>query len=413
MYIFNTFLKKYDRIAYEVINKMKCRFCDTELTENDKYCPHCGMKVEARPQSVSRVTDRVPVFEQRQANRNVVVWIVLICVLILLAVFKLTANPSSPKDDYYNSDSYTTHKPEKYDYKEINGDYILDKGNDVVVSNLNGGGYITDDGTSVYMVDDDGNIAKFDKNMSKNEVIYTGSCGDLQVHEGYLYFKDAYKNNYTFKMDLATKEVTTVLEEDAYYVRVYGQDIYYQSDQNGENIFHYNMSTNETVQINDEASYNLQQVGNLLYFSTADAIKAYDITTQEIKTVKQGRVINLVCQEDALYYIDGNSGFIYTMDLTGDTQVSTRLNREVSNNLIVDHDQIYYLNNSNEIINMKTNGLDNQVLSDEETGYSLQLQGEYLFIQSDDYYGDYEWYRMDLNGENGEYVYIQNIGSYI
>ena len=392
---------------------MKCRFCDTELTENDKYCPHCGMKVEARPQSVSRVTDRVPVFEQRQTNRNVVVWIVLIGVLILLAVFKLTANPSSPKDDYYNSDSYTTHKPEKYDYKEINGDYILDKGNDIVVSNLNGGGYITDDGTSIYMVDDDGNIAEFDKSMSKNEVIYTGSCGDLQVHEGYLYFKDTYKNNYTFKMNLATKEVTTVLEEDAYYVRVYGQDIYYQSDQNNESIFHYNMSTNETVQINDEASYNLQRVGNLLYFSTADAIKAYDTTTKEMKTIKQGKVTNLVCQEEALYYIDGNSGFIYTMDLTGDTQVSTRLNREVSNNLIVSEDQIYYLNDLNEVINMKTNGLDNQVLNDEETGYGLQLQGEYLFIQNDAYYGNYEWYRMDLNGENGGYVYIQNIGSYI
>ena len=153
---------------------MKCRFCDTELTENDKYCPHCGMKVEARPQSVSRITDRVPVFEHRQANRNVVVWTVLICVLVLLAVFKLTARPSSSEDNYYNN-SYTTQKPEKYDYKELNGDYILEKGDDLVISNLNGGGYITDDGTSIYMVDDDGNIAQFDKDMNKSEVIYKGS----------------------------------------------------------------------------------------------------------------------------------------------------------------------------------------------------------------------------------------------
>lgn len=400
-------------MSNEVINKMKCRFCDKELTANDRYCPYCGMKVESRPQVTERITDRVPVFETQSTNRNVVVWVVLIAVIVILGVSQLTLGHSSSNKESYNSDPYSYQAPEKYDYKDLNGDYILDKGKDLITSNLLNGGYITDDGTFIYAVNDEGNIVRFDKSMNKNEVIYEGDCRDLQVQEGTLYFKDAYKNNYTYRMDLATKEVVPILEEDAYYVRVYGQDIYYQSDQDNESIYHYNRSNGEINKINDEASYNLQLIGNDLYFTTNNEIKAYNITTQEIRTIKQIKVLHMICQENKLYYIDRNSGFIYSMDLTQDTYPTKRLNREVSDSMIVSGGEIYYLNDSNQIINMKTDGLDNQIVNEEDTGYQLQLQGEYLFIQSDDYYGNYEWYRMDLNGEDGEYVYTQNIGNYI
>ncbi len=401
---------------------MKCRFCDTELKEEDRYCPNCGMKVEERTQKATYTIyeDTHNIYEdihndyksndnsKNRRKRNGVVWGVLSVVLFGLFILNLKNTSKEDVNDSLQKDYY-----EKYDYKNLNGDFITEKNNEALISNLKNGGYICDDGTSIYMVNDEGDIVKFDNQMIHHEVIYDGVCSYLQVHDQYLYFKDEKQNNSTFRMDLNTHEVSLVLEENAFYVCVNGDDIYYQNDTINESIFHYNLNTKETRQINDEPSYNLQIVNDTLYYTTSAGIHAYDLSTEEIRDIKRGLVYELVCTENTLYYIDASTQYIYSLDISTEQYTSTRLNREESSYMVVSGDQIYYLNNFNEVINMKTDGLNNQVISSDETGYSLQLQGEFLFIQSDDFDKNYEWYRMDLNGENGEYVYMENRGSYI
>ena len=379
---------------------MRCHFCGEEMSEEEEYCPHCGMKNEAPSFDEINETNK-----KKRKNRNV--WIVLICIILILSVIRIGFNDSVLE--------ITTQTPSSslYDYKDLDHVLIKEQSEATIISNLNAGGYICQDGTYIYMSDNAGNIVRFDDQMLKNEQIYAGQCSYLQVHDNYLYFKDNAKDDGYYRMDLTTNEVVELIETDVYYPYVVGEMIYYQNDPDNESLYVYDMTAATNTKLNDEASYNIQVVDNVIYYTTYEAIKSIDLNTQEEKTILNAPSLNLVIDGTNLYYISQQDYYMYRYDLNQADLTTTRLNREYTLSFVIDGENIYYLNDSYQVINMKTNGLDNQLLNDQMMGEYLQIMGDYLLFQGSESYGDTSWYRMDVNGENGHYVFSQKFGNYV
>lgn len=377
---------------------LKCRFCDTEVSTEENFCPHCGMKIE---KSFNEPTV-VPV----KKNKNIIAWAVLVLVLIgVVSINAIKDGISSPKE--------TKPTPYKFDYKTLAGEYIQEKTVGQAIGNINNGGYLCDDGEFIYISNEDGDIVRLNEELKEEEVLYSGDVEYLQVVEGYLYFKDSDLSGHVFKLDVATKETSLVIAKNAFYIHVIGDNLYYQDNEDNESIYQYNMTTLEDKKLNDEESYNLQIIDGILYYTTNSAIKTLDLDTLESKVMKEQAAFSLIYEDEYLYYVDQKTGYLYRLDIHDFTHV-TQLNKEPTYEMVIKDDNIYYINAHNEIINMKIDGKDNQVVSDNISGEGLQLLGDYLFLLEDtSYFDESSWYCMDVNGENAKYVFDMPSGNYI
>ena len=120
-------------------------------------------------------------------------------------------------------------------------------------------------------------------------------------------------------------------------------------------------------------------------------------------------VFNMVVDDDKIYYISQSDRYIYCFDLKNQTK--KRLNKEITYEFVLNDDDIYYFNSQSQIINMKTNGADNQWVNQDVLVTSIYLTGDYIVYFD---MNEQKWYSMDLNGEgitnifnsskNGKYI---------
>lgn len=388
----------------EVI-KMRCRFCGTELSEDDLYCPNCGIKVEKGNYDENHFGT------SKKHDKNKIVWIILICIILVLGgsryFFNKKENPSF-NEVMLNPSTNN----ERYDYKKLEGTYIQGDNITELKSNLMSGGYICHDQQYVYIVDNDGNISRFDDQMISSDVLYEGNCSFMQLVNNTLYFVDQSKNNNIYKLDLSTNESRMIADVNAYYLYVDGDQLYFQNDPDNESLYSLDLNDFHLEKLNDEICYDIQTEGDLIFYTTADSIKTFNKNTKEMNTILNQAAYDLIVAGDNLYYISMQDYYIYSYEWTNENASPKRLNKEITKSFVVNDDSIYYLNNYSEVISMNLDGLNNQMINDEVVGELIHIQGDYLFIPDCQYSDGDEWYRMDLNGENGEYVFGVPIGSY-
>ena len=393
---------------------MKCPVCGHEVDKGTQYCDFCGAKLSentaSQNEKISESEFHQDIYTMEKVKKqrivkNKMAWGILIVTCIILIFFKIDLDRSrtiqSSQNQLGNEENY------KYNYKEISGNYL--ENDDVTkVSNLVKGGAICTDENHIYIANEKG-ITSFDEGFTSQKLIYEGNCSYLTIDDEALYFKDANKNGNILKYDLKTNEVSIIIEVDAYYLFIEDDYLYYQNDSDHESIYQYNIKTKETKKLNDEASYNIQIVDDYLYFSTQSNIQKIDLKTNEVSEVLNEYVFNMVVDDDKIYYISQSDGYIYCFDLKNQTK--KRLNKEITYEFVLNDDDIYYFNSQSQIINMKTNGADNQWVNQDILVTSIYLTGDYIVYFD---MNEQEWYSMDLNGEgitnifnsskNGKYI---------
>lgn len=353
---------------------MRCYYCDHEISDEATFCPYCGRKVSF---------DQEP---KKKNNKNKFVWIGLVCFFaVLLGVhFQLNKNSNSKDISYY-------------DYKKIAGNYITSQKD--TLSNLVNGGYVCFDQDTIYLSDisNQQNIYKYDASMEKGELLVDRQASYLQCYDQGLIYKDESNQGYVYYYDLTTKQSRCILEKDAYYLLVYKDLLYYQDDKNQESLHVYDLKNETDQKLNDEATYHIQILDNQLYYSTDHQIHRYNLENGQDEVLLDASCYNLIVEKGNCYYVSTEDYFIYRYDLL--SQKSTRLNREQTLGFVMNEDQIYYLNNYGEVINMNTDGLNNQLLNDEITATKIQILGDYLLIQTQGSNQDDYWTIIDVNGE--------------
>ena len=173
--------------------------------------------------------------------------------------------------------------------------------------------------------------------------------------------------------------------------------LYYQDDKDQESLHVYDLKNETDQKLNDEATYHIQILDNQLYYSTDHQIHRYNLENGQDEALVDASCYNLIVEKDHCYYVSTDDYFIYRYDLQ--SQKSTRLNREQTLGFVMNEDQIYYLNNYGEVINMNTDGLNNQLLNDEITATKIQILGDYLLVQTQGSNQNDYWTIIDVNGE--------------
>ncbi len=284
------------------------------------------------------------------------------------------------------------------------------------------------------------NYNSFEGNSPSN-IVNTG----IASHEnGFLYYSK-FDNGYKiFKLNLKTKTEKAIYEDNAKYINVYEDFLYYIRGSNGNiiklgtngskalvlndsicsnlyvtkdwiyyidklannTIHRINMKTHKSTLLVDMNASSLIVYKNFLYFvdlSDNNSLYRYNMDTQEISLLVNSHIIFYTITEDIIFYTNASDGsFIYKADLDGSNNSKldgTRgwyLSSDPSNSKIV-----YFKSTKGNMRRFNINTLNQMTITNDDC-YYINSFGKYIIYMSEDMNGYYL-----LDSSNGEKIKLR------
>ena len=163
-------------------------------------------------------------------------------------------------------------------------------------------------------------IIAFDTTENTYETIREGAVDYLQVVNGNLYFTDATDSSLR-KLNLETKEETTLVAESVYYPVVYEDRIIFQSDADGESLYSISTDGGESTRLNSVSSHYPLVYHDKIYYCDNNnnlSIRCMNLDGSEdtvwLDTVS-AEILSI--WDDTLYFYDANNPSVLSfVDLT-------------------------------------------------------------------------------------------------
>lgn len=416
----------------EVGRKIKCETCGHEIQDTDRYCPYCG---EAKNHAKAPNDNYVPKEPQENTNDNDIyvkndnayqhwensnqprekaqyskpkssmnhsihddpkldheaikndkyrgywkkplLWIISLCLIVVVAfTISQIANTSDTSDV---EDEVRTTKVvggEALKFGDLDNDAYVDQTNQMIGSSTS----VYDD-DFYYILDGEINVIKnVDTraiNFTKSDTVYDDGDaeGSLYVTEEYIYYSDVTDDFYRYSIEDETSEM---ILDNAFYINVIEDKVYYQNDTDNESIHVYDLNTGEDKAINNEKSYCLliDTDKQLIYYYTSSeeicTLKAvsFDGSTTYTLVENVDSAASITKHENNLYYC--REDHLYTLDVS-----------EVANNMTdtkINDDRVYMINSFNDGLVYMTNSYDIKWCN-----YEGKEVKEFDFIKSEHY----------------------------
>lgn len=124
----------------------------------------------------------------------------------------------------------------------------------------------------------------------------TKADGSMQILGDKIYYTDedqpiTEKTCHLFTMDLNGENKTKVLNKPVYYWFVFGDEILYQDDRDGETLHIYNITSDEDKKINEDISYNPIYDGEYIYYLKAEVSASAPQNDKEWEDFLKGQTL--------------------------------------------------------------------------------------------------------------------------
>lgn len=382
----------------EVGHKIKCDVCGKEIQDTDRYCPYCGdakrhaktpnddyvqepkdnvnndgiyfdnsqsyqhwenPEIPREKTHYSKSKDRTkksihddPKLDHEAIKndqyrgywKKPIIWIISLC---MIAAVTLSIQ--------YIQNISTSNNREEVRTKKVVGNDALKFGestNDSYVQQTNqmlGGITYIFENNFYYVLNGEimviENIDKKAIDFKEGKVVLKGSdvTGDLYVNSDYVYYSDNSDDYYRYNFE--SKESEMILD-NAFYLNVIDDNIYYQNDTDNESIHVYDLNTGDDKAINSEKSYCLliDTEKSLIYYYTTNedkaALKAISLDGAVAYTLVDNinRSVSITKHENNIYYC--RDRHLYSLDVS-----------EISDNMTdtkISDDYVYMVNSFND-----------------------------------------------------------------
>lgn len=413
---------------------MLCPRCHGEITDDMRYCPHCGMKIEKCDYCHQPIDPKTkycsycgheiykhhesqingyyqPIqddtldqqkthssFKDIEVDRTVHKKTIIISVLALAIITIISYI-------YIRTPIKSIHKaqsPSVQETKPIEGDNL----SSTMIGNVNQGGEVFQGVDALYLCDLDGQLVKTDLDFTNQNVLLNEKCQYIQVVSHVIYYTNGQYQ--LCSMDTSGKQKQTLIEDAVYYVVVKDDKIYYQLDKDNESIYVFDCITQKSQKLNDRHSYNINVLDKNIYYTSEDGVYCMDLDGQNDVKISDGQTYNLIYQEGKLYSLS-RQGQIMSYDVESkESEVLVDSARQLIN---IAGDDLFYLDSRYQLHHLTIKKQKDTVIYQGyvQKGYVLSNQ---LVIYAKDYSGQC-MIVMDFNGDNQQTLFVEDTGNYI
>ncbi len=229
--------------------------------------------------------------------------------------------------------------------------------NGQVVTNYKGFNYMAIPGA-------DG-IYRFEKDISKSEMILAGSFFGISIADDWIYTRsDETGNSGIYRVKLDGTALERLIDDHVGAINIDGIAIYYAvigSISHG----------------GTEAKVNSQAIQN---DEAKEGIYRLDLITKDITCLTDDKAMYLSLDEDWIYYLNyTEEGRIYK--ISADGKVREAIGHEAARFMVTEGEWIYYISNTGDIKRIKTDGTEEATILEANGIYhSINVSDDWLFI---------------------------------
>ncbi|MEG0275922.1 MAG: DUF5050 domain-containing protein [Coprobacillus sp.] len=419
----------------------RCSHCHNVVGENDQYCSHCGnnLSIETTPTYNSYQpmnNNRAPTQEQiggyyqplkdvsfeetgeetvqfedipqsKKVNRKVIgISCIVILALTVIGYFYL-------QDGNNPQFKETPHTSNEVIQNEMTIQSTTSAASHV--GNINISGTAVFDGKMLYACDENGYIVKMDSKLENRVTLVKQKSSCLNVVNDIIYYTNEKNNLCSITTD--GKDQKLILNKNVFYLSIQGDKAYYQLDEgegDGEYICVYDLKTNKETKLNDKASYNLNVIGDKIYYSSTDGIYCMNTDGKAEEKLVSGKVINVIVQDNKVYYMRDDRKTIGYFDLTT-KKIEDLITKDVAIFLNVTDQYIFYLNNDFMVTRYDLKSKEIKTIYNSSAS-GLQVIGDKVIIDTvGKNYENKKGYKviMDFDGNVQQRLFAENDGTFI
>lgn len=320
---------KFDR-PYSWMYKERVSLSIVEKTVELKGSKLYVDRVKAIIENESWVWDKKSV---RYVTKTILVLMILIPILMHVGIIDIIGL----KQTYHE---YKVRGIEKISFQE---NYIM--GNSE--NNTNNYGIVAANEDYIFHVKDNSSIYRTDKNFDNEVKLVIESSGTgiwyLNIIEDWLFYREG-KAIKRIKIDGSEKDTIFNL---GYALDIHLLDnwLYFTSFHDGFKLYKMTVNGENLEKIVDISVSDIAIYDNKLYYSYTsggiDYLKSMDLNSQEEKLVANLHVMNMIIEDNLIYYINYNDNKLYQQDLSNN-QTKSLLEDEITQFLKTE-DYIYFM----------------------------------------------------------------------
>jgi|GEM_PF-1642302 len=328
---------------------MKCRKCSHEYEDDLLECPNCGYQPFSELNNVDvpeelKHYSKEELYSRIKAQTKAKKYFILMVLAVLCIVIITFINQFYQDKKQYENVS---------NIREGLGLNTLNAiGN--TSGNISNGGIASSSGGYLYVLNEKYQLIRMEPDFSRYEILNYASTTCINVVGNHVYFV-AKEDNSIYRVNLATKVKTKIVEHAVVTMQVVGDWIYYIDKEDTNSIYSIKKDGTNKRKLTSQSSDDICIYGDYIYYNVED-VGVYRMPlrgdTQELVFEHSVKISDINIIDDWLYFISDNQN-IYRVNLNNLQSLDAVYSGEVTN-LIISDNRLYFIE-GNQIIRTNLN----------------------------------------------------------